>query len=85
MQQSRMRGVDLSMNSVPIFVPDVDNWLQPNCNFITVTDLPSYVSFISFAVLMINMRRCRKILVNFLLILVMLSHILLVLFLLRLG
>ena len=59
-KQCRMQTVDLSINNVPIFVPDVDNWLQPNCNFYTVTDLPSYVSFISFSVLMINIRSCRK-------------------------
>ena len=55
-----MQDLDLSMNNVPIFVPDVDNWLQPNCSFVNVTDLPSYVSFVSFAVLMINIRSCRK-------------------------
>ena len=45
-KQCRMQTVDLAINDVPIFVPDVDNWLQPDCNFVTVTDLPSYVSFI---------------------------------------
>ena len=55
-----MLAFDLSMDDLPNFVPEIDNWLQPNCNFVNVIDLSSYVSCISFAVLMINIRSCRK-------------------------
>ena len=60
-----MQAIDLSMNDVPSFVPDVDNWMQPNCNFVTVADLPSCVTFISFAVLMIKFAVVERILANF--------------------
>ena len=55
-----MQIPDLPMNDVPFFAPDFDNWLQPNCNYINIADLSSYVPCISFAVLMINIRSCRK-------------------------
>ena len=49
----------LSLDDVPIFIPDVDNWNQPNCNYISVGDLPSFTC-ISFALLMLNIRSCKK-------------------------
>ena len=54
-----MDSLALSLDDVPIFIPDVDNWIQPNCNYITVDDLSSFSCF-SFAVLMINMRSCKR-------------------------
>ena len=48
------------MNDWPIFAPDFDNWVQPNCNVINIVDLSTFVPCISFAVLMINIRSCRK-------------------------
>ena len=56
MQQSS----DFSLNDVPVFIPDVDNWTQPNSDYINVDDLNSFVSCMSFAVLMLNIRSCRK-------------------------
>ena len=55
-----MQLSNLPLNDVPVFAPDVENWLQPNCNFVNILDLSSYVPCISFAVLMINIRSCRK-------------------------
>ena len=57
---SKMNTLDFSTDDVPVFVPDVDNWVQPNCNFVNIVDLPSYVTCISFGVLLINIRSCRK-------------------------
>ena len=55
-----MEFSNLPLNDLPVFSPDVENWLQPNCNFINIADLSLYVPFMSFAVLMINIRSCRK-------------------------
>ena len=54
-----MESPALSLNDVPVFVPDVDNWTQPNCNYINVEELP-VLSCISFTVLMLNIRSCKK-------------------------
>ena len=54
-----MECLDFPINDVPIFSPDVENWSQPNCNFFNVDDLP-FNSYISFAVLMLNIRSCKK-------------------------
>ena len=54
-----MESPALSLNDVPVFIPDVDNWTQPNCNYINVEDLP-VLSCISFSLLMLNIRSCKK-------------------------
>ena len=55
-----MESPDFSLNDVPVFIPDVDNWTQPNSDYIHVDDLCSFASCLSFAILMINIRSCRK-------------------------
>ena len=54
-----MESPALSLRDVPIFIPDVDNWTQPDCNYINVDDLP-VLSCVSFAILMLNIRSCKK-------------------------
>ena len=61
-----MQPVDLSLGNVPAFIPDVDNWTQPNCNYINVEELLLFESCITFSVLMLNIRNCRKSFNNFL-------------------
>ena len=55
-----MESTDFSFDDVPVFIPDVDDWIQPNSDYIHVEDLCSFESCLSFAVLMINIRSCRK-------------------------
>ena len=38
---------NLAMNDVPVFAPDFDNWVQPNCNYVDIVELSSYVSCLS--------------------------------------
>ena len=54
-----MQPIDLSLRNVPVFIPDVDSWTQPICDFINVDELQIF-SCISFSVLMLNIRSCRK-------------------------
>ena len=54
-----MEPIDLSLNEFPIFIPDIENWSQPNCNYFGVDDLSCY-SYMSFAVLMLNIRSCKR-------------------------
>ena len=43
-----MQPVDLSLGNVPSFIPDVDNWTQPNCNYINVEEMLLFESCITF-------------------------------------
>ena len=55
-----MQPVDLSSSDIPVFIPDVDGWTQPNCNYVNVDELLLFESCITFSVLMLNIRSCRK-------------------------
>ena len=44
----------------PEFIPDVDNYLQPNCRYLNVEYLSDIVNGISLSILMLNIRRCCK-------------------------
>ena len=61
-----MQTFDFTGNDVPVFIPDVDEWNDVNCNYINVEDLLSSISFVTFNILMINIRSCRKNFTNFL-------------------
>ena len=62
-----MQPIDLSSSDVPVFIPDVDSWTQPNCNYVNVDELLLSESCIAFSVLMLNVRSCKKKITNFLL------------------
>ena len=57
--------LDLTRNDVPVFIPDVDEWKDVNCNYLNVDDLLPVISFTTFNILMINIRSCRKNFTNF--------------------
>ena len=44
----------------PEFIPDVDNYLQPNCRYLNVEYLSDIVNGISLSILMLNIRSCCK-------------------------
>lgn len=51
---------DFSLNDVPIFHPDVENWSQVHCDYNDMDSLPAIIKCASFALLLINIRSCRK-------------------------
>ena len=44
----------------PEFIPDVDNYLQPNCRYLNVEYLSDFVNGITLSILMLNIRSCCK-------------------------
>ena len=52
--------MDVAVDDFPIFSIDIDYWTQPNCRYADVSDLFNAVSFTAFAILLINIRSCKK-------------------------
>ena len=52
--------IDLSLNVYPEFKPNVDNCVPVDCKFYDLDDLLPLVSMITFNILMLNIRSCRK-------------------------
>ena len=44
----------------PVFTLDVDDWTPPNCRYADITDINNALYVASFAILMINIRSCKK-------------------------
>ena len=44
----------------PTFTPDVENYVQPYCKYVTVDGLSPFISSISLSILMLNIRSCKK-------------------------
>ena len=52
--------MDVAVEDFPIFSIDIDEWIPPNCRYVDVGDLFNAVSFTAFAILLINIRSCKK-------------------------
>ena len=44
----------------PEYVPDLDNYVQPNCSYLSVEDLYHYICSLSLSIFMLNIRSCKK-------------------------
>lgn len=44
----------------PEFIPEVDNYVQPNCQYLSVEGLSHYINGVSLSILMLNIRSCCK-------------------------
>ena len=44
----------------PVFALDVNDWTPPNCSYTDIRDITHAVHIASFAILMINIRSCKK-------------------------
>ena len=53
-------SIDLTLNDVPVFYPDIENWSSVDCDYNKVNDLPVIMQCASFRLLMLNIRSCRK-------------------------
>ena len=49
----------------PEFIPDIDNFVKPNCHYLSVDCLSHFINGISMSILMINIRSCSKNFDNF--------------------
>ena len=56
--------VDLTLCDFPVFSLDIEDWTQVNCNYLKIEEISTAISLTSFALLMINIRSCRKVLNN---------------------
>ena len=52
--------MDLAVDDFPIFSIDIEDWTPPNCRYADVSDRFNAVSFTAFAILLINIRNCKK-------------------------
>ena len=50
---------DLFVN-YPVYVPDIDNYVSPNCSYVNVEDLSPFICSLSLSILMLNIRSCKK-------------------------
>ena len=60
-----MDGVADAFVDYPEYVPDVDNYILPNCSYLDVDDLYQFICGLSLSILMLNIRSCRKNFDNF--------------------
>ena len=49
----------------PQYVPDLDDYVRPNCSYLNVDDLYTFVSGVSLSIFMLNIRSCKKNFDNF--------------------
>ena len=49
----------------PEYVPDLDNYIVPNCSYLNVEDLHTLICGLSLSILMFNIRSCKKNFDNF--------------------
>ena len=52
--------IDENLVNYPTFVPDVDNYMHSNCKYFAVDELSPLIYGVSFSILMLNIRSCRK-------------------------
>ena len=48
------------LQDYPEFIPDIDNFVKPNCQYLNVDCLSQYINGISMYILMVNIRSCSK-------------------------
>ena len=60
-----MSFVDMTANDFPVFSLDVDDWTPPNCRYADIADINDALHAAAFAILMINIRSCKKNFDNF--------------------
>ena len=60
-----MDGVGVDFVDYPQYMPDLDNYVQPNCSYLNVDDLYQIVCGLSLSILMFNIRSCKKNFDNF--------------------
>ena len=51
---------DLLLSDVPIFAPNVENWTCVNCDYFDFHDLSAFIRDVSYVLLMVNIRSCKK-------------------------
>ena len=44
----------------PEFVPDLENYVSPNCVYLNADDLSPLICSLSLSILMLNIRSCKK-------------------------
>ena len=44
----------------PEFIPDIDNYIKPNCRYLDIECISEYVNGVSLSILMLNIRSCCK-------------------------
>ena len=49
----------------PEYVPDLENYVKPNCSYLNVEDLYQFVCGLSLSIFMLNIRSCKKNFDNF--------------------
>ena len=49
----------------PEYVPDLENYVRPNCTYLNVDDLYQLVCGLSLSIFMLNIRSCKKNFDNF--------------------
>lgn len=55
-----MNGLADDLLDYPEFVPDVENYVPSNCNYMNVEELSYLIFGVSLSILIINIRSCRK-------------------------
>ena len=60
-----MDGVTDAFVDYPEYVPDLDNYVRPNCSYLDVDDLYRFICGLSLSVLMLNIKSCKKNFDNF--------------------
>ena len=51
---------DLDFVNYPEYVPDIENYVAPNCVYLNVDDLSPLVCSLSLSILMLNIRSIKK-------------------------
>ena len=53
-------AVFTEFSDLPVYTPDLENYVSPNCNFIDANNLYPYVSGLSLSILMLNIRSIKR-------------------------
>ena len=54
------------LRDYPEYVPDLENYVAPNCSYVNVEDLHPFICSLSLCIFMLNIRSCKKNFDNFL-------------------